>query len=163
MSQSIRSGTGLLANGRNASFDSAVPPSSADSQSPDTATTIVSSLEQNPFDFSGNPSSHVMLHAGSQPVLHPHPESTNMEYRSANIEYPRPGGANVEYPQGVSSEYPMYPILEDPPPYPHQISRVFPALAQPTAPPCYPGGHGVTLMMDNPNYEEKVRIVGATH
>lgn len=128
--QSMRSSTGLLASSspRNASFDSSLQPSSADSlhHSPNTATTIVSNPEQNPFDFSNNAglSGHVVLHTGSQPVLHPHQDGANMDYShpvgtnmdypaGTDTDYPHPAGTNMEYPQGT--EYPMYPILEDPP------------------------------------------------
>ena len=89
---------------------------------------------------------------------HPHPQPVLCPQGGQKMEYPQPG-------RSVSDKYPMYPILEDPPPYPHQV---FPAMAQPHhkghfAPhltvtiPNHMTGEGDMVMTDNPNYEE-VRI-----
>lgn len=63
----------------------------------------------------------------------------------------------------MSDKFPMYPILEDPPPYPHQV---YPA---PTHPPHMGHAHSSApqlnvriakgdVMTDNPNYEEVRKV-----
>ena len=171
--QSVRSNAGLLAQGgniRSASLNSCDSPQA----SPDTSTTIISSTDQSPFDFtqmSGRANNLVTPH--SQPVLQPHhqaPPTNGMEYPQAQVV------------GSITDQYPMYPILEDPPPYPHHMfptlvpssasqphlasthkkyspNRHYPA-ATPTRPAMSSGkmnSGGVTMMTDNPNYEEGVR------
>ena len=107
---------------------------------------------------------------------YPQQMGANIEYPQqvgASAEYPQQMGANIEYPQQVvirpvSDKYPMYPILENPPPYQHhlyqpQLGGHYPGQPLPAHMTSHVTGHGVaahgmTLMTDNPNYEE-VRAV----
>ncbi len=122
----------------------------------------------NPFEFPKNSFTH-------QPIIHPQPVLCP---KTANtMEYPQNGSRNGS----VAKQFPIYPILEHPPPYPHQLSCTMPSLSQPPPPSrgyhqpplrCYPsrpgfpnpinregGGGGEVVMTENPNFEEEVILL----
>lgn len=170
----MRSTAGLLSCGSNlsSSFSSTSPNHSPEvlqqHQDPVTATSIISNnSEVNPFDFTNqNLSSQQLLlqDPHSQHVLCP---SDNAPHTQHVICTPDGVDGTLQLPQGcyvdgmLSDKFPIYPILENPPPYSHCFPKTL--HIPPSNAPSHvhtSRGHmdeGEMVMTDNPNYED-VRV-----
>lgn len=146
--------------------------------SPSTSTTVVSN---NPFDFTvtnGNNNMQTQQHmVHAQPVRCP-PDGMHHVVHSPAL-HANGGVEAMDYPQrsgSLKDQFPMYPILENPPPYPHQLvhsvrvasqSSIAANPAGAAAPVCfhhsgsshsfpYTANDTDMIMTDNPHFEEEV-------